>query len=166
MIGNGGGVDAVITELGASSIVCCDESVLGESKDLENDSKSEELVSCSTTGCEVCSTRLGSTEVRAKSFSCTGDGVESKGSLLFQGGVLTSSSSTSGAFPTEIAVAPPAAFSPKYDVILISDESIIPLSSILPKSPKSSPKAFENKPAPMEFFTTLPSSASKQKSAS
>ena len=85
---------------------------LGESKDLENDSKSVE-VSRSSAGCELLSTTFSSTGVRTDSSCRTGIGAESNGSLAFQGGVLTSSSLICGAFPTVIAVAPPAAFSPK-----------------------------------------------------
>ena len=60
-------------------------------------------------------------------------GAESSGSPDFcHGGTLGASSlfdSSTGALPTVIAVAPPAEFSPKYEVILILDASINPRSS-------------------------------------
>ena len=79
---------------------------------MENDSKSVERGSCSSLGVEGCSIMLVSVGIRTSLFGVVGKGDESKESLFFQGGVLISSSSFSGALPTEIAVAPPAAFSP------------------------------------------------------
>ena len=51
-----------------------------------------------------------------------------------------------------IAVAPPAEFSPKYEVILILEESIIPRSSTFPNSPRSVVKASVNIPVPIALL--------------
>ena len=95
-------------------------------------------------------------------------GAESSGSPDFcHGGTLGASSvfdSSIGALPTVIAVAPPAEFSPKYEVILILDASINPRSSTWPKSPRSLVNASVNMPLPIELLYTLPFSAWKVKS--
>ena len=83
-------------------------------------------------------------------------GVESNESAVFcHGGIRGSSSdavSSTGALPTLIAVDPPAEFSPKYEVILILEESIIPRSSVLPKSPRSAVNALVNIPLPIALL--------------
>ena len=92
-----------------------------------------------------------------------GIGVDNNGSFDFShGGVRGASialSSSAGALPAVIAVAPPAEFSPKYEVILILEASITPRSSTLPKSSKSLVKASVNIPLPILLLYTLPLSA-------
>ncbi len=134
--GKGGGVAATSTSPAGLVLLCvtC----------FENASRSvvAAISSCLLTG----SGALGS--------ACDGIGADSKGSVdCCHGGIRGASSSVSiGSLPTVIAVAPPAEFSPKYEVILILDESIIPRSSTLPKSPRSVVKASVNIPVPMALL--------------
>ena len=135
--GKGGGVAATSTSSAGLVLLCvtC----------FENASRSvvAAISSCLLTG----SGALGS--------ACDGVGADSKGSVDCCHGGIRGASSCSvsiGALPTVIAVAPPAEFSPKYEVILILDESIIPRSSTLPKSPRSVVKASVNIPVPMALL--------------
>ena len=93
-------------------------------------------------------------------------GVSGAGSGELVHGGVRGPSSSSAASPRSTFVPPPSMFSPTYEVITTDEASMMPRSSVFPKSPKWLSKAPLNKLEPMALPSTRPFSAAYSKSAS